>query len=428
MSKFVNPLLSAEEAKAAPPDKREQWVNAARDILTRETQEQISARPIEDRLSLAAASYGFWLQHIGNPPFEEGEWAKLKGMTRALPDDTKEKFADDLGLQIKALKSLTVDPAYFRMQDRILDRAMQLFMEEPGVAGTLAAWGKVAEGQLLQKGTGLLAKDSMITIDLTRTMSLGELQAMDKAGTDHANGIPHEVMSDTARAALDAAGVTHDKVTHIMNVASIAVNKAWSEEMERHGISDTPKPMRVEQATVAEISVEFNVQRDKDGSYYKVGQHSAGVIDPRNAMHVAFHEPQHQIQDRIGEMLKNGDNLPKYMQDASRIFRLRGNFGAKNCPPDILEVNERAFGLARETYAYSRGEETALYQGHRAAIEINRRFMPDTPPKMDNWRKDAPELDNGMPEASKKWAEGFGTKKTVVHPDAPKVQAAVLKS
>lgn len=152
-----------------------------------------------------------------------------------------------------------------------------------------------------------------------------------------------------------------------------------------------------------------------------MGATNAALIDPRSAMHVAFHEPQHQIQHLIGELIKGGAALPQYMQDASRIFRLLGDFGARNCPPEALEVSPQAKENAYTAYKLSRWEETAFYQGNLASVESNRNFMPTIAPKMSSWLESSPELENGISKESRDWAARFNK------PEAPKSGAVQRK-
>ena len=380
---FPSPLLTAAEAGNATPGQREEWINTARSILKNETEDQLAARSPSDRLSLAAASYGFWSQHLGNPDLSKNSWEDLAAMTKKLPDNEKQKLTDDLALQAKALKGLSLPDEYFRLEDRIHKRAYEIFSSDPENLETMTAWGKTAAENFIDQNTG------MIRPDMTKTDGTGQ------------------VMTADARQILDGAGVTRDKVIKVMNAASSAMNQAWTEEAARQGIKDASQPMQVGAATAAERQFDFNALTDKSGgAYYKVNDMNAALLDPRDAMHAAFHEPHHQIQDRIAGLLKQGAPLPDYMRQSSAIFKMPEDFRVDNCPPGVLAVNKRAEKLADECYDLNRAEESGLYQGNRAVVEINRQFMPGAPPKTELIEKQSPQLVRALAQENRDQTEG----------------------
>ncbi|MDP9195503.1 MAG: hypothetical protein M3O22_01850 [Pseudomonadota bacterium] len=321
----------------------------ARRILAEEG-DAISRRPLTGRIALAAASFDFWLERLGWPdvkPNVWNDWNKLHALVKALPDEQRDLLASDMELQLVALRSLQVPAGYFRFTNRIIERAWEAFSATDIAHTLLPVWMEEASACLIDRKTGGIPGRWLEEIP---------------------GGEP--MLSMEARQRLDAAGITHARCVQLMNAASAAINDAYIGIMRGYGIDDPSPAVQVRDAvTPEERADQYSAWVDENGfPYYRVGDRSMAVLDPRLCIHIAFHEPHHDIQRRLMGLRKAG--LPEYLDETVQIFDMHRAYQVVNCPPTVFFVNDWLRHLAMEAYRGDPVEETALYQGWMAELHL----------------------------------------------------------
>ena len=367
-------LLNAVQAQTATPAQQTAWTSAARRIL-RQPEEVIDGLPLDQQLSLCAATYAFPWERLGGFRPQFGAWGQVAEKLQQTDAPTRAVMADDFALQIKALKTARLSTGYFDFMDALHERAYGNLLRVPGAKALLSQWGNLATTDFLDKRTGAYREDG--------TGRLLHIEDGSQPGK--------QLMTVAARATLDQHGITHEKSVWLMNQAAQAMQQAWETQARGLGIAPGDKPaMRTigfnwAGSAAQQRETECLVMKDAVGQYYGISDRHPSLLDPRGALHVAFHEPQHDIQGRLAVYARMTQQAP-ILSDAhlalihaGKIFGYQEDFRVVSAPSTVFAGVPELKNAAYQAYLENQGERAGFYQGNKAGSSIGCDFLPTTP-------------------------------------------------